>query len=185
MLQQRSRTDAERLLHEIVPVGTSIGILVNPTFLDIDVQIRELQAAAVVIKRQIIIVRASTESEIEAAIRNLAQLGVGALHVAQDAFFNTQRERVVTLAANYKLPAIYGVRSFAESGGLMSCATDFVDGFRQGGVYVGKILKGAKPGELPVLQAAKFELVINFKAAKALGITIPANVIARADEVIE
>ena len=173
------------LLHEIAPAGASIGILVNPTFLDIELQLRELQAAAAAINRQIRIVRASTASEIETAIGSLAQLGAGALQVAQDAFFNTQRELLVTLAARYKLPTIYGVRSFVESGGLISYASDFADGFRQGGIYVGKILKGAKPAELPVLQAAKFELVINLKTAKALDLKIPANVIARADEVIE
>ncbi|HXZ22513.1 MAG TPA: ABC transporter substrate binding protein, partial [Pseudolabrys sp.] len=126
-----------------------------------------------------------TASEIDTAIANLAQLGVGALQVAQDAFFNTERERLVRLAARYKLPAIYGVRSFAESGGLISYATDFAAGFHQGGIYVGKILKGGKLAELPVLQSTKFELVINLKTAKALGLTIPSGVMAIADEVIE
>jgi putative ABC transport system substrate-binding protein len=173
------------LLHEVTPAGASVGILVNPTFLDIEQQLRELQAAAAAVDRQIRIVRASTTSEIDTAIGSLAALGVGALQVAQDAFFQTERERLVALAARYKLPAMYGVRTFVDSGGLISYATDFVAGFHQGGVYVGKILKGATLAELPVLQPTKFELVINLKTAKTLGLTMPASLIARADEVIE
>lgn len=174
------------LLHEIVPAGASIGILVNPTYVDIENQLRELEAAAGVVNRQIRFVRASTPSEIDAAIESLAQLGTGALQVAQDAFFSTQRARLVALAARYRLPAIYGVRSFVvENGGLISYSTDFVAGFYQAGIYVGKILKGAKLADLPVLQPTKFELVINLKAAEALGLTITPSVLARADEVIE
>jgi putative tryptophan/tyrosine transport system substrate-binding protein len=182
-----SALEAKRLglLHEIVPGATSIGVLVNPTFSDVDLQLRDLQEAAGIIKRQINIVRASTESEIDMAFATVAQQGAGALLVVQDPFFGSRREQLVTLAARYKLPAIYYQREFAENGGLVSYGTDFADGYRQAGIYVGKILKGAKPADLPVMQPTKFDLVINLKTAKALNITIAPSLLATADKVIE
>ena len=173
------------LLHEILPGATPIGVLVNPNYPDANLQLRELQEAADVIKRQIMIARASTESEIDTGVATLAQQGVRALLVTQDAFLNGRREQLVALAARYKLPAISSLREFAEIGGLAGYGTDFADGFRQAGNYVGKILKGARPVDLPVIQPTKFELVINLKAAKTLGITVPYSLLARADEVIE
>jgi putative ABC transport system substrate-binding protein len=182
-----SALEAKRLglLNEIVPKATSIGVLVNPKFPDVDLQLHELQEAAGVIKRSINIVRASTEAEIDTAFATIAQQGADALLVVQDAFLATRAEQLVALAARHKLPAIYFQRNFADIGGLVSYGTDFADEYRQAGVYVGKILKGAKPADLPVEQPTKFELVINLKTAKALGLTVPPQIVARADEVIE
>jgi len=173
------------LLHQLVPGAASIGVLVNPKFPEADRQLRELQEAAGVIKRQIHVVRASTESEIDASFATIAQQGVGALLVASDPFFSSRREQLVALASRYRLPTIYNQREFAENGGLVSYGTDFADGYRQAGIYVGKILKGAKPADLPVVQPTKFELVINLKTAKALGLEVSPMLLATADEVIE
>ena len=173
------------LLHQLVPGAASIGVLVNPKFPDVDRQLRELQEAAGVINRQIHVVRASTESEIDVAFATIVQQGVGALLVASDPFFSSRREQLVALASRYRLPTIYNQREFAENGGLVSYGTDFADGYRQAGIYVGKILKGAKPVDLPVVQPTKFELVINLKTAKALGLEVPPMLLATADEVIE
>ncbi len=182
-----SALEAKRLdlMQQIVPGAASIGVLLNPKYPDADLQVRELQEAAGVIKRQIQIVRASTESDLEPAFATLAQQGAGALLVASDPFFTTRREQLVTLAARHKLPAIYAVREFPAAGGLMSYVDSFTDAYRQLGVYAGRILKGAKPADLPVVQPTKFELVINLKTVKALGLTVPAGVLAIADEVIE
>ena len=169
-----SDLEAKRLglLHEIAPGAASIGVLVNPIFPDADVQLRKLQEASGSIRQSINIVRASTKSEIDAAVATAAQQGVGALLIAQDAFFNSQREQLVALATRYKLPAIFDQPEMAEMGGLMSYGTDYADQYRRAGAYVGKILKGAKPTDLPVLQPTKFDLVINLKTAKALGLTV-------------
>jgi putative ABC transport system substrate-binding protein len=182
-----SALEAKRLglLHEITPGTASIGALVNPKYPDAALQLRELQEAADAIKRQISIVRASTESEIDAAFATVAQQGAGALLVAQDPLFVSRREQIVALAARYKLPAMYVHREFAESGGMVSYGTNFADGYRQAGIYVGKILKGTNPADLPVMQPTKFELVVNLKTAKSLGLTIPDSFLLRADEVIE
>jgi putative ABC transport system substrate-binding protein len=182
-----SALEAKRLglLHEIIPGTTSIGVLVNPKVADSDLELRELQEAASAINRQIDILRASTETEIDTAFATLAQQAPGALLVTADPFFTSRRDQVVALAARYKLPAIYFQREFADVGGLMSYAPDFADGYRQAGVYVGKILKGTKPADLPVVQPTKFELVINLKTAKTLGLNVPPTLLATADEVIE
>jgi putative tryptophan/tyrosine transport system substrate-binding protein len=182
-----SELEAKRvgILNEISPGTAPIGGLVNPNYPDANLQLRELQEAAGVIKRQIVIVRASTETEIDTAIATVAQQGAGALLVAQDPLFGSRREQLVALAARYKLPAIYPLRDFAKIGGLVSYGTHFADGFRQAGIYAGKILKGATPADLPVMQPTRFEFVINLKTAKALGLEIPPMLLARADEVIE
>ena len=182
-----SELEAKRLglLHEIVPGTAAIGVLVNPKYPDADLELRELQEAASAIGRQINVVRASADSEIDTAFATVAQQGAAALLVAQDPFFGGRRIQLVTLAARYKLPAIYYQREFAEIGGLMSYGTDFARQYRQAGIYVGKILKGTKPADLPVLQPTKFELVINVKTARALGLTIPPGVFSIADDVIE
>jgi len=173
------------LLNDIAPGAASIGVLVNPGYPTADLQLREVQDAASAIKRQIKVARASTAVEIDTAFATLAQQAVGALVVSQDSLFVSRGEQVVALAARYKLPAIYPNRQFAELGGLVTYASDFADAYRQTAVYVGKILKGAKPSDLPVMQSTKFELVINLKTAKALGITVPPGVLAIADDVIE
>ena len=179
--------EAKRLgvLHDIVPGTSLIGVLVNPGFSDANLELRELQEAAGVLKQQIHIVRASAESELDTAFASLAQQSAGGLLIASDPFFASHREQLVALAARYKLPTMYHQREFAEAGGLVSYATDFADGYRQGGSYAGKILKGAKPADLPIMQSTKFELVINLKTAKTLGLILPADVLSIANEVIE
>jgi len=182
-----SALEAKRLglLHEIVPNAASIGVLVNPKYPDANLELRELQEAAGVLKLKINILRASTETEIDTALETAAQQKVGALLVTQDPLFGGRNEQIVSLAARYKLPAIYVNRPFADIGGLISYGANFDDGYRQAGLYVGKILKGAKPADLPVLQPTKFEMVVNVKTAKALGLKIPDSFLLRADEVIE
>jgi putative ABC transport system substrate-binding protein len=182
-----SALEAKRLelLHQIVPASVTIGALVNPKYPDAEMQARELQDAAAVIGRKIEILRVSTDAELDAAPSILVEKNAGAFLVTQDVFFNSRREKLVTLAARHKLPAIYNQREYAEIGGLMSYGTDFRDGYRQGGVYVGKILGGTRPADLPVLQPTKFELAINSKTAKALGLEIPPKLLFTADEVIE
>ncbi|HEV2551103.1 MAG TPA: ABC transporter substrate-binding protein [Stellaceae bacterium] len=173
------------LLQQLAPGPAFIGALVNPNYPDADLQRRDLKGAAQAINRSLEIVDASTVSHIDAAVAALAQHGAGALIVAADPFFLSRREQIVTLAARYRLPAIYAWREFPEIGGLASYGTNIADGFRQAGIMVGKILNGASPADLPVMQPTKFELVVNLKTAKALGIEISPNLLAQADEVIE
>jgi len=182
-----SALEAKRLglLHEIIPGAAPIGVLVNPKYPDVDLQLRELQEAAALLKRQINIVRASSETEIDAAFATAAQQGAGALLVAQDPFFTTRREQLATLAVRHKLPGIYALREFPAAGGLMSYGASIAEAYRLAGVYAGRILKGEKPADLPVQQSTKFELVINLKTAEALGLNISLQLQQRADEVIE
>jgi putative tryptophan/tyrosine transport system substrate-binding protein len=179
--------DAKRLdfLHQLLPAGTAIGALVNPNYADGALQLRELPKAGTAVQRQMHVARAATADEIDTAVAALAQQGAGALVVAQDPFFYSQRARLVAAAARHKLPAIYHRAEFAEEGGLISYGTSFHEGYRQAGLYVAKILAGARPGDLPVLQPTEFDLVINLKTARTLGLEIPTTVLARADEVIE
>jgi putative ABC transport system substrate-binding protein len=181
-----SALEAKRLelLASLVPSGL-IGALVNPKYPDAEIQIRALTDAANTIKRPIEVQRATTDEEIEKAFVAFAAKRAAAVSVAQDAFFNSRRELLVALAARHKLPAIYNQREYPQIGGLISYGTHFADGYRQSGVYAGKILAGAKPAELPVQQPTRFELIINAKTATALGLEIPARLLATADEVIE
>jgi putative ABC transport system substrate-binding protein len=173
------------LLHEMVPTAAVIGMLVNPNWVDAETQSREAQEAAHTLGLQLQIVHASNEAEFDAAFSTLVKLHSAALLVANDGFFLDRREQVVALAARYSMPAIYAYREYAAAGGLMSYSPSLADGYRQAGIYTGKILKGAQPAELPVMQPTKFELVVNLKTAKALGLTIAPLILAGADEVIE
>jgi putative ABC transport system substrate-binding protein len=179
--------DVKRLefLHQLLPPETTIGVLVNPTYADGALQLREIPQAGGTLRRRVQVAGASTASEIDSAIATLARDGAGALLVAQDPFLYSQRARLIAAAARHKLPAIYHRREFAEDGGLVSYGTSFNEAYRQAGHYVAKILDGARPGDLPVLQPATFELVINLKTAKTLGLTFPQSVLLSADEVIE
>jgi putative tryptophan/tyrosine transport system substrate-binding protein len=182
-----SALEAKRLdlLQQLVPGAAPIGVLADPKYPDADLQLHELQEAAAAIKRQIVIVRASTGSEIDASFAELARQAAAALIVAIAPFFTTRREQIVALAAREKLPAIYGATEFPASGGLMSYSGDLMFAWRQMGIYAGRILRGAKPADLPIMQPTKFLFVINLKTAKALSITFPPGLLAIADEVIE
>ena len=179
--------EAKRLevLHEAVPSASVIGLLVNSTFSDVETQLRDLPAAARVLGLQTTVVNASSERDIDTAFATLVQQRVGALLVASSPLFTGRREQLVTLAARHAIPTIFEWPEFVALGGLMSYGTNLADGYRQVGIYAGKILKGVKPADLPVQQLVKVELVINLKTAKTLGLTFPLSLLARADEVIE
>jgi putative ABC transport system substrate-binding protein len=175
-----------RLLHDLVPKAVRVAVLVNPTNVSLaESTIRDVQQAASTMGLQIRILNASTIGEIEAAFAAFAHERPDALFVGPDAFFNSRRVQFATLTARDRIPAAYGTRDAVEAGGLMSYGTDLADMFRQVGVYTGKILKGAKPADLPVLQSTKFEFAINLQTARALGIAVPSDVLSIADEVIE
>jgi ABC-type uncharacterized transport system substrate-binding protein len=173
------------LLHEMVPKATTIAVLVNPNFSGAKTQLHDVQEAAPRLGVQLVVVRANVESDFDAAFATLVQQRAGALLVCASPFFNGRRQQLVVLAARHAVPAIYEWRDFAEAGGLMSYGTILADAYRQAGVYAGRVLKGAKPADLPVVQATRFEFVINRSTAKALGIEVPPTLSARADEVIE
>jgi putative tryptophan/tyrosine transport system substrate-binding protein len=173
------------LLRDLIPTATTIGLLVNPTDPRSKTQIKDMQEAARALGLQIHILNASTEPEINSAFAKSAELRVGALIVGTGELFNSRTEQLAGWAARQGLPAIYQAREFVTAGGLMSYGASRTDAFRQAGIYVGRVLKGEKPADLPVSQSTKFELVINLKTAKALGVTIPSGVLAIADEVIE
>jgi putative tryptophan/tyrosine transport system substrate-binding protein len=178
---------AKRLefLRELVPKAALIAFLVNPTNPNAEVQVSEARAAARNIGEDLLILNASTETGLNAALVSLVQRQVDALVVGADPMFNDRKDRLVALAASAAIPAAYEYRFFASAGGLMSYGASPSEMTHQLGVYTGRILKGAKPADLPVVQSTKFELVINLKTAKALGITVPTTLLARADEVIE
>ena len=161
------------LLREIVPAATLIAVLLNPTWPTFDTQLNDVQEAARAVGQQIHILRANTEREIDAAFDTAKEVRAGAMMVGPSTFFTVRRDQIVGFAARDALPTIYGQREFMAAGALMSYATNLADAYRQAGVYSGKILGGARPAELPVVQSAKFELVINLKTAKALGLTVP------------
>jgi putative ABC transport system substrate-binding protein len=173
------------LLRELVPQAAIIAVLLNPTNPDADLQRQDIQAAAATIGQDLRIFSASNESAVETAFAALVQQRADALLIGNDVFLTNRREQIVALAARHAVPTIYSFRSFAESGGLMSYSTNLVEVYRQVGQYVGRILKGEKPADLPVVQPTKFELVINLKTAKALGVKISDNLLSVADEVIE
>jgi putative tryptophan/tyrosine transport system substrate-binding protein len=173
------------LLRELVPGVPLIGVLLNPNFAQAPVQLQQIEEAARSIDQRITVANVSTDAQLEAAFAAFASERVGALLVAADPYFDTRREQIVGLAARYRLPAIYQFREYAVAGGLLSYGVSITDAYRQYGVYTARILKGAKPADLPVLQPTKFETVINLKTAKALGVKISDNLLSLADEVIE
>jgi putative tryptophan/tyrosine transport system substrate-binding protein len=173
------------LLQELVPKATVIAVLVNPNQPSTATQLRDVKEAAHSLGLQLNVLNASSEGDLDAAFAAIVQQRAGALLVGADPFFNIRREQLVTLATRFKTPAIYVLREFVAVGGLVSYGTSLTDVYRPVGIYVGRILKGEKPRDLPVVQPTKFELVINLKTAKALGLEIPAKVLALADEVIE
>jgi putative ABC transport system substrate-binding protein len=173
------------LLHEAVPSATVVALLVNPTSPDAAEQSRTLQAAALKLGLQVHVLNASTERDFDAVFAKLHELRVGALIVAQDVLFTSQSEQLAGLAVRHAMPAIYQSQEFASAGGLMSYGANRSDVYRQAGIYVGRVLKGEKPADLPVVQTEKVELVLNLKTAKALGLSFPLPLLGRADVVIE
>jgi putative tryptophan/tyrosine transport system substrate-binding protein len=173
------------LLRELVPNAAVIGMLVNPNFPDAESQAKDVEEAARTLGQQVHVVNANSEGKFNQAFATFIEMKADALLISLDSFFLSRREQLVALAAHHKIPAIYFSRDFVLVGGLMSYGSDIADSYRQAGIYAGRILKGAKPGDLPVVQPTKYELVINLKTAKALGYTVPDSLLARADEVIE
>jgi putative ABC transport system substrate-binding protein len=173
------------LLRELLPAGAIIAVLVNPRSPESEPQLSELQTAARAVGQQLRILNSSSEAEIDAAFGTLLKARVAGLVVTNDALFDLSRNQLVTLAARHAVPTIYDRRAYAVAGGLVSYGTHYLAGYRQLGIYTTRILDGAKPADLPVEQSTKFELVINLKTAKALGLDIPTKLLALADEVIE
>ena len=173
------------LLKELVPDAAVFGILINPNYQEAEAQSREVQEAGRAIGRRVQIANAGSDQELGTAFAALVEQRAGALLVAADPFFDTRRQRIVALAAQFKLPAIYQFRDYAVAGGLMSYGISISDGYRQVGIYTGQILKGANPANLPIHQSIKFECVINLKTAKTFGLQISDNLLSLADEVIE
>ena len=182
-----SSLESKRLgvLHEMIPSAQSIAALIDPSRVLAQTQIDELHTATAQVGVRLAIIHATTEADLTPAFAQMAGLNVGALQVCASPFFTSRRQQLVTLAAHHRLPAIYEWRDFAEAGGLMSYGTDLADAYRHSGAYVARILKGATPSDLPVMQAVRFEFVINLTTAKALGLDVPPMLLARADEVIE
>ena len=184
-LSHEAATKRLGLLHEMVPSVTSIAVLSNPASPTYEADIKEMQTAAALLGLHLVLLNANSAREIEAVFATLSQQGAGGLFVSSDNFFLSRRGQITTLAARYVVPAIYPSRDWAEVGGLMTYGASNADSIRQVGVYAGRILKGARPADLPVMQAVTVEFIINLSTARALGLTVPANLLARADEVIE
>jgi putative ABC transport system substrate-binding protein len=173
------------LLRELIPAAATVGVLLNPKTPNAGKQLNEIREAARAVGQQIQILNASSDRELDRAFESLAQLHARALLVGSDPFFNSRRDYIVALAARHAMPAIYEWREFAVAGGLMSYGTSVTDSYRQVGIYAGRVLKGEKPGDLPVMQSTRFEFVINLKTAKTLGLEVSHGLSTRADEVIE
>src|SRR4051812_17074504 len=173
------------LVAEAVPTALVLGLLVNPTNPNAEADTRDLQAAAQALGRRLQVLTAGTDHELETAFAAAVEQKVGALFINIDSFLFDRRQQIAALAAGHQVPTIHPFREYVAAGGLMSYGASVVDAWRRSGIYVGRILRGAKPADLPVLQPTKFDLVINMKAAKALGLEIPPTLLARADEVIE
>jgi putative ABC transport system substrate-binding protein len=174
-----------QLLRELLPAATTFAFIVNPSNTRADSDVEEMETAARTLGQQIVVAKAGTDRELETAFASLAQRSIQALVIGGDPFFNGQAQQLVALASHYAIPTVYPLHEFAAAGGLMSYGSSISDAYRQAGIYAGHILKGAKPADLPVMQPTKFELVINLKTARTLGVEIPPTLLARADEVIE
>ena len=173
------------LLRQLVPAGTTIAVLVGPDSSDVAAEWKDVEVAARAVRQELIVLQATSERDIETGFATFVQRGAGALFDGSGAFMTSHRERLVALSAQYRLPAIYSLREFVAAGGLMSYGASIVDAYHQVGIYTGRILRGEKPGDLPVMQSTKFEFVINLKTAKALGLDVPPSLSAQADEIIE
>ena len=173
------------LLHELVPGARVVGALIDPNYQVAEAQAHELRSAAGTIGLGLHIAHPKNDAELESALETLVREQADVLLVSTDPFFDTRRDRIIAFVAEHRMPAIYQFRQYAVAGGLMSYGVSLPDGYRQAGIYAGQILKGAKPADLPVFQLTRFEFVINLKTAKAIGLEVPAMLIARADEVIE
>ena len=173
------------LLRELVPGVRLIGVLVNPQFPPTERELQDLEPAAKAVGQPLFVARANDDAELGGALAAFAKQGVGAFLVTAAPFFDTRRNRIISFAAQNRLPAIFQFREYAAAGGLMSYGPNIVESYRNAGVYVGRILKGEKPANLPILQPTKFDFVINLKTAKALGLTVPPMLLAEAGEVIE
>jgi putative ABC transport system substrate-binding protein len=173
------------LVSELIPNANAIGVLVNPTNPSTKVQLPMVQEAARSLGRHFVILNATSEGDLDTAFASLGQLQVGALLISSDTFLVSQANHLASLTVRHAMPAISERREFAVAGGLMSYGTSFTDAYRHAGIYIGRILKGEKPADLPVQQSTKVELVVNLKTAKALGLTIPPTLLSRADELIE
>jgi putative ABC transport system substrate-binding protein len=173
------------LLHELMPGVPLVGALLNPTFPPAMGQLVELEGAARTINQMLVVAKASNPQELELAFAELLEKKVGALLVAADPFFDTRRDQLTAFALQHRLPAFYHFREYVLVGGLISYGPRVSAGYHQAGIYVGRILKGARPADLPVVQTAQFELVVNLKTARAIGVALPPSLLARADELIE
>jgi putative ABC transport system substrate-binding protein len=173
------------LLHELVPTATTVAMLVNPSYASAPTEVQDVENAGRVLGIRIGVFHAATAMEIEPAFRRLANEKPGGLLIADDPFLQSERQQLVRLAERHSIPAIYFSRDFVDDGGLMSYGPNLVDAYRLVGVYTGRILQGDNPAEMPVVQPAKFQTVINLKVAKALGLSLPQSILLRADEVIE
>jgi putative ABC transport system substrate-binding protein len=182
-----STIEAKRLetLHELAPKASTIAAIINPDYPGAKGQTQAVKDAAAHLGVKLVMLNARSEANVEPAFASLVQQGAGALLVAQDPVFLGFIEKFVTLAARNAIPAIYSQRDYVTAGGLISYGPDFADGYNQAGVYVGKILKGEKPADLPIVEPTKFDLIINLKTAKMLGLTVPHNMLVLADQVIE
>ncbi len=173
------------ILHEVIPSASVIGVLINPNNVSAEAQSAIVQEAARTMGQKVLILHASSERDFEAAFATIVQTQIDALSVGADVFFSSHRDQLIALTARYRVPAIYEWREFVQAGGLMSYGSNLPEAYHQIGIYAGRVLKGEKPGDLPIVQSTKVEFAINLKTAKALGITIPLPLLGRADEVIE
>jgi putative ABC transport system substrate-binding protein len=173
------------LLRELVPGSPNIGAIIDPNFYANSQQLKQIRESALKVGQHITVAKAGNDSELDDAFTTLAREQVSALLIASCPYFDTRQDRFIAFATKHRLPAMYHFREFADAGGLISYGPSFADAYRQAGAYTGRILKGAQPGDLPVVQSSRFEMVINLKVAKSIGLTIPHTLLARADEVIE